>query len=67
MGGISLGGKERIVLVQVGEQQLLVGVAPGSLRTLHVLDQPLEGAMTDAGGFGEKISELLEKTQSKES
>jgi len=31
LGGISLGGKERIVLVQAGDVQLLVGVAPGRL------------------------------------
>jgi flagellar protein FliO/FliZ len=36
---ISLGAKERAVLVQVGGKQLLLGVAPGRVSTLHVLDE----------------------------
>src|SRR3546814_7123769 len=34
----SLGVKERLVLVAVGEQQILLGIAPGSVRALHVLE-----------------------------
>jgi flagellar protein FliO/FliZ len=34
---VSLGGKERAVLLQVGGTKLLVGVAPGQVNTLHVL------------------------------
>ena len=41
VGGISLGTRERVVLLQVGDQQLVLGVAPGQIRTLHVLEQPL--------------------------
>lgn len=38
---VPLGQKERAVLVQVGQQQLLLGVAAGSVNTLHVLAEPL--------------------------
>jgi flagellar protein FliO/FliZ len=38
---VSLGAKERVVLVQVGGKQLLLGVAPGRVSTLHVLDEPI--------------------------
>jgi flagellar protein FliO/FliZ len=38
---VSLGAKERAVLVQVGGKQLLLGVAPGRVSTLHVLDAPI--------------------------
>ncbi len=41
VGGLSMGPRERVVLVQVGDQQLLLGVAPGRVSTLHVLDKPL--------------------------
>ena len=41
LGGLSMGARERVVLMQVGDTQLLVGVAPGRVQTLHVLDQPL--------------------------
>jgi flagellar protein FliO/FliZ len=36
-----LGGRDRVVLLQVGVVQLLVGVSPGRLQTLHVLDEPV--------------------------
>ena len=41
VSGVAVGQRERIILVQVGDQQLLVGVAPGRVETLHVLEQPL--------------------------
>ena len=41
IGGINLGARERLLVVQVGEQQLVLGVAPGSIRTLHVLEHPI--------------------------
>jgi flagellar protein FliO/FliZ len=40
---VALGPKERAVVVQVGRQQLLLGVAPGRVTTLHVLAEPLNG------------------------
>ena len=50
---VGLGPKERAVLVQVGGKQLLLGVAPGRVSTLYVLDQPVgtgeTPARTDAG------------------
>lgn len=55
LGGMSMGARERIVLVQVGEQQLLLGVASGRINTLHVLDQPLEAV----SGVSDKTSSLL--------
>ena len=41
---VALGPKERAVLLQVGKQQLLVGVASGSVNTLHVLAEPIATA-----------------------
>ncbi len=38
---VAVGAKERAVLVQVGGKQLLLGVAPGRVSTLHVLDEPI--------------------------
>lgn len=70
LGGISLGAKERIVLVQVGDTQLLVGVAPGQLQTLHVLDEPIqspEKAATPSAGnsFSHKLAKLINQQKAK--
>lgn len=35
--GISLGAREKVVLLKVGREQVLVGVSPAGMRTLHVL------------------------------
>jgi flagellar protein FliO/FliZ len=36
---LSLGPRERAVLVRVGSQQVLLGVASGNVRALHVLPE----------------------------
>jgi flagellar protein FliO/FliZ len=38
VGGLSLGMREKIILVQVGKKQLILGVTPGRIQTLHVLE-----------------------------
>lgn len=42
LADIPLGQKERAVLLKVGQTQILLGVAPGQVSTLHVLAEPLE-------------------------
>jgi flagellar biogenesis protein FliO len=37
VSGISLGSKERIVLLRIGTEQVLVGVSPAGMRRLHVV------------------------------
>ncbi len=42
LADVPLGQKERAVLLKVGNTQILLGVAPGQVNTLHVLTEPLE-------------------------
>lgn len=37
VGGVALGPRERIVLIEVGEEWLVIGIVPGQIRTLHRL------------------------------
>lgn len=39
VSGLSLGARERVVLIRVGGDQVLVGVSPSGMRALHVLNQ----------------------------
>ncbi len=64
VGGLSMGTRERVVLVQVGEQQLLLGVAPGRIQTLHVLDKPIQDSdVSDfsAGSFADRLKSIVNK------
>jgi flagellar protein FliO/FliZ len=42
IASVSLGQRERAVLVDAGGTHLLLGVAPGNVRTLHVFDTPID-------------------------
>jgi len=63
LGGLSLGSRERVVLLQVGDEQLLVGVAPGRVQALHVLEQPLEtpDASSKGKGFADQLGRMMGK------
>ena len=61
IAGMSMGARERVVLLQVGEEQLLLGVSPGRVQTLHVLEKPVEVEPVAGGGtmFADKLAEVL--------
>jgi len=41
VASLSVGAKERVVVVEVNGQQLLLGVTAGGINTLHTLPEPL--------------------------
>jgi len=41
VGSRALGPRDRLVLVQVGNEQVLLGVSPGSITALHVMTEPV--------------------------
>lgn len=53
---VALGTKERAVLIQVGAQQLLLGVAAGRVNTLHVLAEPVPRDDAQRGRGGDELS-----------
>lgn len=44
VASLVVGQRERVVVVEVGGQQLLLGVTPGGISPLHTLPEPLPGA-----------------------
>ncbi len=63
-GGIQLGAKERVVILEAGGQQFLVGVASGSVNLLHTFEQPVVQATAPqavAPAFAEKLNQLLRR------
>lgn len=60
IAGIPLGTRERAVLVQIGDEQILLGVTPQQINTLHKLQTPLNvdnnnGMSSDFAGKLRKI------------
>lgn len=61
ISGISVGTREKIVLLQVGEEQLLVGVSPGNINKLHTLNSPIINANANPAnkGFADKFKNIM--------
>ncbi len=51
LGGASVGSRERVVVVEVEDTRVLLGVAPGQVRMLHLLSD-------ESPGFREQLHQL---------
>jgi flagellar protein FliO/FliZ len=60
LGGLSLGARERVVLLKVADTRLLIGVAPGRVQTLHILSGA-ESAVTESAPFANQLSHALKE------
>ena len=66
VGGVMVGQRERLVLVEVGDTWLIVGVAPGQVAAVHSMPRPLDaeraGPMVrNQPAFGDWLKETLRK------
>lgn len=59
LGGLSVGPRERVVLLRAGEQQLLLGVAPGRVQTLHIFNEPLATPPAGGDGFAARLQKAM--------
>ncbi len=59
----ALGQRERLLLVQVGEEQILLGLTAGRITPLHVLQQPVVLPETENATpeFAKRLQELLKR------
>ncbi|WP_159653603.1 flagellar biosynthetic protein FliO [Vibrio atypicus] len=63
---IAVGSRERIMIVQAGEEQFLVGVTAQSIQLISKLDKPLSQEELNKAGlatspFANQLSQLLKK------
>lgn len=64
LAGLLVGQKERIVLVKVGDRQILIGVAPGQINLLHLIEKGDEVVVTDdhtLSPFAEKLRKSIRR------
>ena len=56
---LPVGYKEKLMVVKVGEQQLLIGVTPQQVNFLYRLEQPLDESQPQA--FSQQLGKLMGK------
>ena len=67
IGSRALGPRDRLVLVQVGKQQILLGITPGRITPLHVLNEVVEVPVREPATpeFAQRLLELMGKDKDK--
>ena len=62
VGGLMISARERIVLLEVGDEWIVIGIVPGQIKTLHTLPK---GEVPNAGGgdksFGQWLKQISER------
>ncbi|MGF6331882.1 flagellar protein FliO/FliZ [Pseudomonas sp. BS3782 TE3695] len=66
IGSRALGPRDRLMLVQVGNEQILLGLSPGNITALHVLKEPVQvpdNAEKATPEFAQHLLKMLGKDQ----
>ncbi|SQF99648.1 flagellar biosynthesis protein, FliO [Paucimonas lemoignei] len=61
VGSRAIGPRDRLVLVQVGNEQILLGVTPGRITPLHVLKEPVDAPERQPvnSEFAQRLMDLM--------
>lgn len=60
---MNLGTRERIALLDVGGKQILVGITPSTIRTLHVFDEPVASPQDlTSSDFARRLQGMIGKS-----
>ncbi|GEM_PF-223430 len=66
LGSRAIGPRDRLLLVQIGKEQILLGHSPGDIKALHVLTEPVAapaGSRPATPEFAQRLLELMGKDQ----
>lgn len=62
---LAIGARERIALVEVGGQQILLGITPSTIRTLQVFEEPVvDAANPPSSEFARRLQGMIGKSWS---
>ncbi|WP_373188191.1 flagellar biosynthetic protein FliO [Halopseudomonas sp.] len=64
ISSLPLGPRDRLILVDVGGKQLLLGASPGRINTLHAFDEPIAEVAASGGldtDFARTLRGLLKR------
>lgn len=65
VSAISVGHRDRIALVEVGNEQILIGLTPGRIERLHTMQTPVQyvdQAQIASAGFQDKLNRLMQRS-----
>ncbi|HZW14173.1 MAG TPA: flagellar biosynthetic protein FliO [Noviherbaspirillum sp.] len=62
VGGVSVGNRERVVVVEVADQWIVVGIAPGSVNALSTMPRQEIAATTQEPPGGKNFAAWLKQT-----
>jgi len=67
IAGISLGSKDRLLLIQIGDEQILLSAGPGNINKIHKLTTPVEANLKSSSekARGNSFSSLLRSVSSR--
>ena len=60
VGSLMISARERIVLVEVGDSWIVVGIVPGQIKTLHTLPKGDLPAQSDEKPFAQWLKQITE-------
>ncbi|MEO6169378.1 MAG: flagellar biosynthetic protein FliO [Lysobacter sp.] len=61
VGSLALGPRERVVVVEVGQTQLLLSIGAGGTRALHTLAEPLPATGASPSPFASLLAQHFGK------
>lgn len=65
LGGLSVGAREKVVLIKAGTRHLLLGVAPNQVQTLHVFEsgEIQDPVASEPGDFASSLRGVMQRGQ----
>ncbi len=74
IGAVSVGQREKVVLIQAGQEQLLVGVTANEINLLHLLSEPIvmdanassSSTFNLGESFAQKLNQAISRRQPKD-
>ena len=59
IGSVAIGQRERVILLEVNDTWLLIGVGPGQIRTLHTMEKTAITDLPSRPATDKKFAALL--------
>lgn len=65
LASLTLGAKEKVMVIEVAGEQFLIGVTAGQINLLNKLDKPISQSKGKESAFASQLATLLGKNEQK--